>query len=313
MPPKRRSVLKRNVKPPSRRRRKRAVLDEEEAQRRRRAADALWRADMTNSFNVLRRLLPPSSLRNRRSRSRLAVLQATEEHVHYLETVVCELLEEGHFPGDPESLEAVRQDFYDSATAPARWPGQSGRRSQRCSEPSSQELQASLEDLEEQDPAVFTGVREPSASVSVAADSAPSSPTLCQAWLSNRAVEAAVTSSPTVRSLMESFYDDIPLPTLENNVVQLVPGAVAYEVVSPSDPDDDHLVPIPQLYEELIAVDATNASTISAEDFMLSSSSTVPGANSPERLATSDNEQNECQLPEQWFLATHMKWILNSD
>uniref|UniRef100_A0A023GAQ7 BHLH domain-containing protein n=1 Tax=Amblyomma triste TaxID=251400 RepID=A0A023GAQ7_AMBTT len=261
---------------------------------------------MANSFNVLRRLLPSSSLSNRRRRSRLAILQAAKEHVFYLEGIITKLLAEGHFRGDPESLEALRQTFYDSASAlPSRSPE---LLSQCDSEPSSQELKISLDDLEEQDPTVFTGVREPSVNVAIAADSVPSSPTLCQAWLSNRAAEAAVTLSPTVRSLMESFYDNVPTTAHENSLVQLVPDVVAYKAVPPSYSDNDYLVPTLQLCGELIPIDDGNAAAASPEDPFLGSFNTAP-----ERSPTSDNEQDAFQLPDQWILNTCVKLVLNSD
>ncbi|KAK8773215.1 hypothetical protein V5799_012254 [Amblyomma americanum] len=262
---------------------------------------------MANSFDVLRRLLP-SSLRSQRSRSRLAVLQAAKEHLRYLEGIVSELLEDGHFPGEPESLEAVRQTFYHCSSTPSLM---SGRHSQRDSEPSSQELQASLEDLQEQDPAAFTGVREPGANIS--ADSVPSSPTLCQAWLSNRAVETAVAASPTIRSLLESFYDDSALPMHENSVVQLVPDVIAYEAVPPLDSGDDQVVPIPQVYEDLNAVVAGSVATASVEELVLRSRATMPGAKISEHLPTSESDLNAYQLSEQWISATHMEWVLNFD
>ncbi|KAL3247235.1 hypothetical protein MRX96_057171 [Rhipicephalus microplus] len=67
----------------------------------------------------------------------------------------------------------------------------------------------------------------------------------CQIWWSNRAVETAVMSFPTVNSLVEGLA---PLPTIGLNSAQIVSdGAVVLEASPQSDPENRHLVPFLRL------------------------------------------------------------------
>lgn len=242
---------------------------------------------MSSSFNTLRCLvLPSSSVRNRRHQCRRAVLQAAVQRLRYLEGLVSELLaNDAERRAKPRNIRAVRSQFRRNLETGVS----SLTRRKRCrSEQSSQELPPSLEMLEECDQEEFTGVREAGGAsnrADAAAISEPSSPTICQVWWSNRAVEAAIMSSPTVKRLMESFYDDAPLPTNGLNSAQIVPDeVVVLEACPPSDPEDEHLVPVSMLGSDFDSSNhAASSGVIVSEDPLLSSA-IVRSANSPEKL-----------------------------
>ncbi|KAL1414965.1 hypothetical protein MTO96_007052 [Rhipicephalus appendiculatus] len=287
MPPKCRKSSRHTTAPKTRGRPRLRLLDRNAAYHRRRLSDSQWRAEMSSSFNTLRCLVLPSSVRTRRHRCRRAVLQAAVHRLRYLEGLVSELLaNDADRRAKPRNIREVRSQFrrnLETAVPPLT-------RRERCrSEQSSQELPPSLEVLEECDQEEFTGVREAGGASNradaAAAISEPSSPTICQVWWSNRAVEAAIMSSPTVKSLMESFYDDAPLPTIGLNSAQIVPdGVMVLEACPPSDPDDEHLVPVATLGANFDSSNlAASSEAIVSEDPLLSSA-IVHSANSPENL-----------------------------
>lgn len=264
---------------------------------------------MSRCFNTLRCLVLPSSVRSRRRRSKRAVLLAAVQRLRYLECLISELLaNDADHRATPRNIRAVRNHFRRNLEAGV---SSSKRRKRPCSEQSSQELPPSLEVLEEGVQEAFTSVRDAgSGSNRADAVSVPSSPTICQVWWSNRAVEAAIMSSPTVKSLMESFYDDAPLPTSGLGSVQVVPDDVlVLEACPPSDPEDEHLVPVATLNSDFDASDVAAVSeAIVSEDLMLSSA--IVHDNSPEKVSENDVP---IWSPEQVIIGPQVEWDLGAD
>ncbi|XP_075542109.1 uncharacterized protein LOC142576063 [Dermacentor variabilis] len=311
MPPKCRKTSKHAALVDAHGHRRRRVVDRDTYYHRRRTADILWRAEMTSCFNALRCLVLPSSPRSRLHRSRRAVLQAAVQRLRYLEGVVSELLaNDNGRRATPRNLRDVRSQFRRSleATPPAR-------RKRRQSEQSSPELLPSLEVLGDCDQEAFTGVRElgGASNRADAAMSVPSSPSICQVWWSNRAVEEAIMSSPTVQNLVDSFYDDVPLPTNGLNSAQLVPDEViVLEAVPPSDSDDEQLVPFATLASDFDSSNfAGDSKAIRSEDPLLSSA-IVHTAKSPEKHLLLCDEHDAPNWPaEQLIIGTQVDWVLD--
>lgn len=311
MPPKCRKTSRHAALVDARGRQRRRVMDRDALYRRRRTADALWRAEMASCFNALRCLVLPSAPRSRMHRSRRAVLQAAVQRLRYLEGVVSELLaNDNGRRATPRNLRGVRSLFRRclETTLPTR-------RKRRQSEQSSQELLPSLEVLGECDQETFTGVREPggASNRADAATSVASSPTICQVWWSNRAVEAAIMSSPTVKRLVESFYDDVPLPANGPNSAQLVPDEVfVIEAVPPSDSEDEQLVPIATLAQDFDSSNLAGDSEVIGSEDPLLSSAIVHAAKSPERHLLLCNEHDAPNwLAEQLITGAQVDWVLD--
>lgn len=274
--------------------RDRRRVDKDVAYRRRKLCDSQWRAEYSSGFETLRCLVLTSSVRDRRRRGRHAVLQVICQRLRYVEGLISELLANNTDRREkPRNVVEVRSWFLHIIEAEVPWLTM---REPCRSEQSSQELLPSLEVLEECDQEEFTGVREAgragqradtasTANAAAAAISEPSSPTICQVWRSNRAVEAAIMSSPTMKNLMESFYEDTPYPTSGLNLAQIVPdGTMVLEACPPSDSEDEHLVPVWTLSADLpsTSLDASSEAIVSEDPFL--SSTIVHCASSPHKL-----------------------------
>lgn len=281
---------KRNPQPATRGRLKRQARDRHEEKHRRRASDARWRAEMANYFDALRYLLPPSSSRHdRRVRSKSDILDVAAGHVHYLEGVVSKLLakKRKRHKREPRDLEGVRAAFLNgSAGASFKLP-----KASRHERKSSVQEPASSPGLpEERDPAIFTALRESPVPNHADALSASSSPTACDSWPSDGIDEAVNMSSPTMKSLLETFCENLSAPEQELCNVQ----------VAPADKGVQREALIPSGRSQFIAGNVDSAELIRAEDPVLSSA------------ATSSTSQNQSphSLQEPWILDSQA-WILD--